>query len=716
MTLSQYFPRQLLRLFFSRSLRCSLITLTAFCSCLVYSNVSNAAWSFLPSVFKHSESEPAQKKRVEDLSYGVVLYEFFQKNYFQSMTEIMIAEQQQSMPNHQEFAQVLMGGIQLSYGMDQQAEQTFLSVIDDHANKQNRARGWFYLGKLAYQKNNITTATQSLAKVDKALNRELHDELVFLHEKISLAGDPIDDASNDVDKDLSLSFKPKLSKGSIYRYYRDYNRAVKAVKNSEQRWPESVTALNNLYQALTKSEDVANREEILALRDKVLTSLGYLQLKMGDNSAAINRFRKVRQTGTQSGKALVGYGWAAINEAANTGNYEQALTPWLALQSRSMAESSTHEALLAVPFIYEAVDLNQNALQAYDLALDKMRDELAALANLRFEIDKQGYLASFATSLSSSSGNQTQSDKHNLLTGGHWLDADASLIEPDALDASPLKAHLSELLATSAMRTLFGQLNDIYWLDENLQSWQRRVETFDFAVKERQVRNQRVLSGIAEEELQAQLSSLQQQRDHLAVMLNTAADTENSDGLGLLLSVVEKKSIQRINQALAKLDNIDVERQAITAIYPSDDTQSRIEASANTNKLSALRLQLNKMKNIIYWQASADRVERIWDKKKILSAADIALAEAQQRMASFPALATELTGQAKYLQQLVRERERIEVNINALGQLKSNVEAKLASRLHQEITSRENRLKAYFGQVRLSKAVLLERRISESSL
>jgi hypothetical protein len=716
MTLSHYFPQQLRRLFFSRRLRCLLITLAALSTSVVYSSASNAAWSFLPSVFKHSESEPAQKNQVEDLSYGVVLYEFFQKNYFQSMTEIMVAEQQQSMPNHQEFAQVLMGGIQLSYGMDQQAEQTFLSVIDDHANKQNRARGWFYLGKLAYQKNNIATATQSLAKVDKALNRELHDELVFLHEKISLAADPSADAANDDDKDLSLSFKPKLSKDSIYRYYRDYNRAVKAVRESEQRWPESAKALSNLYQSLSKSEDLANREEVLALRDKVLTSLGYLQLKMGNNSAAINRFRKVRQTGTQSGKALVGYGWAAINEAGNTGNYEQALTPWLALQSRSMAESSTHEALLAVPFIYEAVDLNQNALQAYDLALDKMRDELAALADLRIEIDKQGYLVAFATSLSSSGGSQAPSDKHNLLTGGHWLDADASLIEPDALDASPLKAHLSELLATSAMRTLFGQLNDIYWLDENLQSWQQRVETFDFAVKERQARNQRVLSGIAEDELNAQLADLQQQRDHLALVLSTAADFENSDGLSLLLSVAEKKSIQRIEQALAKLDKIDLQRRAITMTYPADDTQSRIEASADASKLSDLRLQLNKMKNIIYWQASADRVERVWDKQKILSAADTALAEAQQRMENFPALAAELTGQAKYLQQLAGKRERISVNINALGQLKNNVEATLASRLHQEITSRENRLKAYVGQVRLSKAVLLERRISESSL
>lgn len=716
MTLSHYFPQQLRRLFFGRSFRCLLIMLAALSASIVYSSASNAAWSFLPSVFKYSESEPAQKKQVEDLSYGVVLYEFFQKNYFQSITAIMVAEQQQSMPNHQEFAQVLMGGIQLSYGMDQQAEQTFLSVIDDHANKQNRARGWFYLGKLAYQKNNIAKATQSLGKVDKALNRELHDELVFLHEKISLAADPIADAANDDDKDLSLSFHPKLSKGSIYRYYRDYNRAVKSVRESEQRWPESAKALSNLYQTLTKSEDLANREEVLALRDKVLTSLGYLQLKMGNNSAAINRFRKVRQTGTQSGKALVGYGWAAINEAGNTGNYEQALTPWLALQSRSMAESSTHEALLAVPFIYEAVDLNQNALQAYDLALDKMRDELAALQDLRIEIDKQGYLAAFATSLSSSGGSQTPSDKHNLLTGGHWLDADASLIEPDALDASPLKAHLSELLATSAMRTLFGQLNDIYWLDENLQSWQQRVETFDFAVKERQERNRRVLSGIAEDQLKAQLADLQQQHDHLAFMLSTAAEIENSDGLSFLLSVAEKKSIQRIEQALAKLDKIDVQRRAITMTYPADDALSRIEISANASKLSALRLQLNKMKNIIYWQASADQVERVWDKQKILSAADTALAEAQQRMENFPALAAELTGQAKYLQQLGGKRERIAVNINALGQLKNNVEAKLASRLHQEITSRENRLKAYVGQVRLSKAVLLERRISESSL
>lgn len=669
---------------------------------------SLAAFDFLKSPFKHIEDTPRQKNRVEDLSYGVVLYEFFQKNYFSSMTEILIAEQQQSMPNHQQFAQILMGGIQLSYGMDQEAEKTFTEVIDEHANLQNRARGWFYLGKLAYQKDNIATAQASLAKVDKHLNRQLHDELVFLHEKIALA-----DTSRQLDTDTNfsgeLSFKPKLSKQSIYRYYRDYNRAVSGIagdtlSNNADTWQASAKALNKIYRELKQSEDIAHAEELLGLRDKVLTSLGYLYLKLGDDKAAIASFRKVRQDSAQAGKALVGYGWATIN----AGDYEAALTPWLALQSRSMAESSTHEALLAVPFIYEEVELNQQALSAYDLALEKMQSELAALVELGRDIDSEGYLARFASGISGASKTTP-----GLLTGGHWLDAEASLIEPDALDTSPLKAHLSELLASSTMRTLFGQLNDIYWLEDNLQSWQTRLETFDFAVQERQIRSQAVLSGAAEDQLVLRLDSLQQQRDQLATLLAQANELKSDAAIELLLDDKELKSLRRIESAIAKLDEIDQAHKSLLA-NANNQQLEKLPTAASKQKVQSQRQQLNKMQQMLYWQASANRVERLWNKEKSMLTLDKVLAEARSRVTRFPALATELTEQAGYLQRLDLDRQRITTKLNTLGFMRSEVESKLAARLHDEIRARENRLKAYVGQVKLSKAVLLERHVGDS--
>lgn len=654
-------------------------------SLVIFSLTLNLSMA-VAAVSNKESNQHSYQHRVKDLSYGVALYEYFQQNYFYAMREIMVAQEQQSLINHQAEAKLLLGGMQLSYGMDVLARQSFEAVLDTAANdnnainlgRENHARAWFYLGKLAAQKNKTPSAMDALSRINDQLSPELHDELAFMYEKLIL--------QNTQTPFAPLSFVPKLTDNSVYHYYRVYNYAISKMRSDETQWEETAALLKTVYQDLNQSKDLDNRDELLELRDKVFTTLGALYLSQGLNEQAIKYFTQVQQEGAQTGIALVGYGWASINHVkAKQMDYQAALTPWLTLQSRSMAESSTYEALLAVPYIYNISGYQQQAINAYDYALAKMTEALKTLAVIRGNLknEKEANLL-----------NQSQA-----LSGAHWLNSEVELFEPTAFNDKLLQEHLSELLATRKMRSLYGQLNDIYWLASNLQSWRERIETFDFAVKERQSRSKDLLSNVVENEFIITLNQLLTRQKALSAFIEKAQQPEN---VQLLFTTQEKKTAARIENALLLLSGIEEKTSVQKISHPSV-----VNFKHDKNKLE-------KMQMMLYWQASNEQADRLWKKQKIQQSIESQLNIAYQRVSSLPLLTVEITGQAAFIDRLVYERDDIDRLSENLNVLRERVEAKIIVKIIEEIEKRERRLQQYIGQVRLSKAVLLEQQLDKT--
>ena len=62
---------------------------------------------------------------VKDAHYGEVLYYFYQQDYFPAIVRLLAAQQQEKMQNHDADAELLLGGLYLSYGHHLRAAEIF---------------------------------------------------------------------------------------------------------------------------------------------------------------------------------------------------------------------------------------------------------------------------------------------------------------------------------------------------------------------------------------------------------------------------------------------------------------------------------------------------------------------------------------------------------------------------------------------------------------
>ena len=122
-----------------------------------------------------------EKHAVKDPHFGEVLFYFFQENYFSALTRLMTAQHFGRLPHHGDEAELLRGGMLLSYGLHQEAGRIFQALIDKGAPPSVRDRAWFYLAKIRYQRGYVAEAENAIARVQGPLPGDLEDERLVLH-------------------------------------------------------------------------------------------------------------------------------------------------------------------------------------------------------------------------------------------------------------------------------------------------------------------------------------------------------------------------------------------------------------------------------------------------------------------------------------------------------------------------------------------------------
>ncbi len=444
-------------------------------------------------------------QRVQDLQYGEVLFHFYQDDYFTAISHLMAAQEQSQLQNHRDESELLLGGLQLSYGMMDSAEQRFQKLLGPDTSLELRNRAWFYLAKIAYQHGLYEKAGTVLARVEKTKNRTMQAEIALLGANIRMAMGQDSAAAELLDK-------ARAPEG--WQEYLRINKGIAQLRAGDTEGGQAT--LDKLGKT-----DVDN-EELRALRDRANLALGYQLLRDSDGEQARKYLNRVRLRGPFMQEAMLGAGWAD----AERGNYEAALTPWLKLLELDSNQASAHEARLAVPYSFAQLGDRDRAIYFYEQAITYYDAEQASL-EAAIQAVESGALLDLLS----------QADTRE---SGGWLH------DAPTLEGIPSGRYLFDVLSRHPFQENLKDYRDLGFLQELLTRHITNIELFHDMVDARRLAYESRAPGIREQLDKQEAQALQTRWQ----TLNTKLEALSNDNNPLELATGKEQ------QQLATLDNV----------------------------------------------------------------------------------------------------------------------------------------------------------------
>ena len=590
---------------------------------------------------------------VADLRYGVTLYEYYQNNYFAALSELMVAEARGGIQGHSDNPELIAGSIGLAFGMEAQAGSAFQRLLDASRPQAVRDTAWFYLGRLQYQQGNWAAAGASFDQVSPEIDPRLTRELAVMRLQILLRSDDFKEARALYDNAEDPDRWGELA---------NYNLGVALGREGDALAAQ--TYLNRVVSTPLKRNPEQQKLQ-RALRDRAYTASGYLHIQQGEYDQAVNQFSQVRLTGPYSDRALLGLGWAHASQS----QWQQALAPWQSLTRGSLQQSSVLESLMAVPWAYEQLGADVDALAAYEGAERVFMGELQKIENLRQRLDQQLLLSA----IREGAGGQNQS----------WF----ALDQGQALQ--PEVAYLGEVFARNDFQTRVQSVRDLLFLQATLNQWQQKLDIYtDLLVQRGEVRAQK-LARMREQGQMQQEAGLRDEKARLAAWLFEVEKTRDYFAL-----VTDEDALDFLETVNGALDNT----AQMTAGGEDMDFEIR---------------QLEFYRGILLWNAQEQFADNLWQQKRNLQQLDAELTRLSASQKSLQKAIDEAPEILPYQQRMSALDQRIALATVSLDQQLLAEEAALRAQLAQALDGHRTRVKNYLARARLSIARLYDERLKQ---
>ncbi len=309
--------------------------------------------------------------RVQQLIYGEALFHHLQADHFSAITRLQLAHEHGQLGLNPADVAVLVTRFKLAYGLRDEAETAFRTLLDDAVAEEVRNRAWYELAKGFFHQGQASASKRALDNVRGSVPTDIRGQhrLLLAHVLMALG----------LNAEAATELEHWQGAPALAGYAR-YNRGIALVRAG--RLEQAIAPLQQV------AKRVADDEELLALKDKANLTLGYAFIRLENLPQATNYLRQVRLQGPSSNRALLAMGWVAQQQ----GRAAEALVPWMALRERALADSAVQESLLAVPAAHrelqapalaaqhyeEAVTLFSRELEQVNDAMHTLRDQAAA--------------------------------------------------------------------------------------------------------------------------------------------------------------------------------------------------------------------------------------------------------------------------------------------------------------------------------------------------
>lgn len=461
-------------------------------------------------------------REVKEPHYGEVLFYFYQQKYLTALSHLMTAQHFERLGPHAGEAELLHGGMLLSYGQHVEAGRIFEQLIEAGAPQAIRDRVWFYLAKIRYQRGYLAEAEQALAHIEGKLPGELEDERLILHAFLLMGRKEYRQAA-----DLLAGMRGK----SDWTHYGRYNLGVALIKAGETE--KGVVLLEQVGRAPVQSE------ELKSLRDKANVALGFTYLQDGWPELARTYLERVRLDGLMSNKALLGMGWAYSAREQQ----DRALVHWNELHDRNLLDAAVQESLMAVPYALGKLGAYQRSLEQYEVAIGVYTREMTRL-------DK-----AIAAIRAGKLGTLLLADDPIEEMGWFW--------KLDKLPDTPESHYLAHLMAGHDFQEALKNYRDLRFVSAHLDQWASDIGVYHDMLATRRNAFATRLPAVLESKRVQDLPKLAAARDRYAEEL--ARIERDSDSAAL--------ATEKEQELLARLERI---RQRLSRqVDASGETQER---------------------------------------------------------------------------------------------------------------------------------------------
>jgi hypothetical protein len=443
---------------------------------------------------------------IDNLAYGSSLYYFFQDKYFTAITELLVAKEQKKLDSNSKNAELLLGGMYLSYGLTDKASGIFSELLEkstESTPESVRDKAFYHLGKYYYDRNRLSDAEINLSKIHDNLSEDKDAERLLMLTNIYLGnGKP----------DMAIQLLGYFSDDSVLKYYAEYNIGVYLIRNNKlDDATEYILDLSDL--------DPDNYEESI-LKDKANISLAYAHLNTTDYETANKYLNNVRLSGSQTAYALLGLGVAYQKTSQN----DKAIIAWSELVDHSSHSRARDEAMLMLSRAYEAQKQPHIALEHYSQAIDHYSSELNELEKITNDVKNGDFM-------------------RKLETGSLGIEATNISDTLQKLDYNTNK-YLGQLFTSHEFQNAVKEMQELAYLAYTLDQWETDIPALRDILEEKRITYNEKISKTDYNTVFNTAHNFQNQRNKLAEEISAL---EQDDTTLKLASEKERIALDNLN-------------------------------------------------------------------------------------------------------------------------------------------------------------------------